>query len=186
LRTTTLLLIGFVACASSETSTNPASDGGTVDPPDDDAGSPAADASDATSRSTSDASDASKDTGAPGAAGSCVTPKTIGLPFSETTGSTAIALDATSVGCGAPASLSEAVYRLVLANDAAVKVTANDQSGQGIGVQVREGSCAGTSVECTWEPNGNYDKTLPLPAGSWLFVVERSPEGSYMFAIAEQ
>jgi hypothetical protein len=60
------------------------------------------------------------------------------------------------------------------------------ESGQGIGVQVRETSCTGTSVECTWQANGSYSKTLPLPAGTWFFVVERSPEGDFSFEIEEQ
>jgi hypothetical protein len=182
------LVSGFVACAcaSSETTTAPAADAGTIDPPLDDAAiADSSSPSDAGSKS--DASDAAaKDTGTPSGNGSCVAPKTVTLPYSETAGSTAVALDTTSVACGAPASLSEAVYRLELANDTAVKVTANDKSGQGIGVQVREDSCTGTSVECGWQSNGIYDQTLPLPAGTWFFVVERSPEGAFSFALAAQ
>lgn len=78
------------------------------------------------------------------------------------------------------------MYRVVLANDTAVKITANDESGQGIGVQVREDSRTGTSVECGWQPTGIYAKTVPLPAGTWLFVVERRPEGSFSFELEAQ
>lgn len=179
-----LALVSFAACSSSESTSTP-TDAGPVDPPED---SGVADSSSPTDSGTpkSDASDAAKDTGTPAANGSCSAPKAITLAFAETAGSTAVALDTTSVACGAPASLSEAVYRLELANDTAVKITANDESGQGIGVQVREDSCTGTSVECGWQANGVYDKTLPLPAGTWLFVVERSPEGAFSFAIEAQ
>lgn len=181
-----LVLLLLVGCSSSETTSSPPADGGAIDPPSD-----AAAASD--SSSTSDAgakkdasADAAKDSGSSSGNGSCAAPKAITLPFSETAGSTAVALDTTSVACGAPASLSEAVYRLELANDTAVKVSANDKSGQGIGVQVREDSCTGTSVECGWQSNGVYDKTLPLPAGTWFFVVERNPEGAFTFAASAQ
>jgi hypothetical protein len=182
-----LVFLALAACSSSETSsTTPPPDSGTTDAPTSDSGPSDAGGTSDTGTTKPDASDAGSDTGTSTAAGSCVAPKTITLPFSETAGSTAVALDATSVACGAPSSLSEAVYRLVLANDAAVKVTANDSSGQGIGVQVRETSCTGTSVECGWQANGIYDKTLPLPAGTWFFVVERNPEGAFTFSIGEQ
>jgi hypothetical protein len=186
LRLPTFFSVVFVACSSSETPPATPADGGTGDPPEADSGA-SIDAPSKADSSTSPPADAAKDTGtSSNAAGSCVAPKAITLPFSETAGSTAVALDSTSVACGAPSSLSEAVYRLVLANDAAVKITASDQSGQGIGVQVRETSCTGTSVECGWQSNGIYDKTVPLPAGTWFVVVERSPAGPFTLAIVEQ
>lgn len=181
-----LVLLFLLGCSSSETTTSaPADAGGTIDPPSDAAVTDSSSSSDAGPKNDA-STDAAKDTGSSSGNGSCAAPKTITLSFSETAGSTAVALDTTSVACGAPASLSEAVYRLELANDTAVKITANDKSGQGIGVQVREDSCTGTSVECGWQSNGVYDKTLPLPAGTWLFVVERNPEGAFSFAVEAQ
>lgn len=180
-----LVFLFLFGCSSSETTGSPPVDAGTTDPPSDASVADSSSSSDA--RAKNDASpDAAKDTGTSSGNGSCAAPEVITLPYSETAGSTAVALDTTSVACGAPASLSEAVYRLELANDTAVKVTANDESGQGIGVQVREDSCTGTSVECGWQSNGVYDKTLPLPAGTWLFVVERNPEGAFSFAVEAQ
>lgn len=179
------LYLAFTACASSETAPSSPSDGGTTEPEPFDSGA-ARDASSSSDSGTpsTDASDAGKDADASSAKpGSCAAPRAVTLPFSEPSGSTSGALDGTSVACGAPASLPEAVYRVVLANDTAVKITANDESGQGIGIQVREDSCTGTSVECTWQANGSYGKTLPLPAGTWLFIVERNPAGAFSFEL---
>ena len=116
--------------------------------------------------------------------GSCLTPTDIALPFAEAAGSTSCALDITSLSCSKEASLPEVVYRLDLATETALTITASDESGQGVGVQVLMDSCQGTSVACEWASNGNVERSLTLPAGSWLFVVERNPAGSFSFALA--
>lgn len=152
------------------------------------AGTPDAEPGEASTNDASPSADAATDTAhadapvSPSEAGNCLAPRSMTMPFAvDTVESTAGQLDTTSVACGAPASVPERVYRLVLTQPTSVTVNAGDRSGQGIGVQVRQDSCTGTSVGCDWSSNGVLARTYALPAGTWLFIVERNPAGLFTF-----
>lgn len=115
-----------------------------------------------------------------GAVGSCLAPEDITLPFAIASGqaSTASLLDVTQLTCSNE-TLPEAVFRLVLAQAKTVTATAGDASGQGVGIQVHKDTCTGTSVACDWKPNGSLSRSYSLPAGTWLFVLERKPAGPF-------
>jgi hypothetical protein len=116
-------------------------------------------------------------------AGSCASPIDITLPFSVADlGDSSAALDGTAPPCS-PEPLPEVVYRLTLAAETTVTITANDNSGQGVGVHVQAADCMGMGAACEWASNGIVDRELTLPAGVWVFVVERRPAGSYDFAV---
>lgn len=169
-----LVLCGLLAACGDDASTSNggAGEGG--------AGGNGADGGAPTSGGGGESSGAAGGTGV----GSCLTPVDIDLPFEEAAGSTARALDVTALDCSPETSLPEVVYRLDLAEDTALTITASDESGQGVGVEVLMDSCQGTSVACEWASNGNVDRSLTLPAGSWLFVVERNPAGNFSLAVA--
>lgn len=117
----------------------------------------------------------------------CLSPHAVTLPFAtDDAASTATLLDVAVMTCNTQTekAFPEAVYRLVLDAPTKVAITASDRSGSGVGVQVRDGSCTGTSVSCDWDNGGNVKRTLDLPAGTWLFLVERSPAGRFSFALA--
>ena len=175
-----LAMVGPAACGSGTTSSVGS-----------EAGTPDAEPGEASTNDANAAADAATDTALadapnnPSGAGSCLTPRAITLPFAVDTVATTIGqLDTTSVACGAPAAVPELVYRLVLSQPASVTVNASDRSGQGIGVQVRQDSCTGASVGCDWSSNGVLARTYPsLPAGTWLFIVERNPAGLITFTV---
>ena len=126
--------------------------------------------------------DAAVDAPSAGGAGSCVSPGDIAVGFHDVR-STASDLDATALTCHASPSLPEAVYRLVVAQPTHVMLSGSDQSGSGIGAQVRADSCTGTSVACDWAANGVLSRGIDLPAGTWVIVVERNPAGMYTFGV---
>jgi hypothetical protein len=129
------------------------------------------------------------DAGSATGPGSCGAPRTVPLGFAETpaAATTVGLLDVTTVTCrpASTTSLPEAVYRLELATPTKVAVKGSDRSGSGIGVQVRMESCTGASVACDWAGNGVLERTYDLPAGSWLFVVERgAAAGPFAFSLS--
>ncbi|MDB4960196.1 MAG: hypothetical protein JWP01_195 [Myxococcales bacterium] len=116
--------------------------------------------------------------------GTCLAPQPISLGFTATAGaSTAQQLDIAMPECVPGLSLSESVYALRLSDPTSVHITASDRSGQGVAVQVRSDTCSGASVACDWADNGAIDRNLSLPAGTWVYIVERRPAGPFTFAV---
>lgn len=174
-------IVHLLACGSSEsvpTTSGPSATAGDSGVP----SLPDSGTSDATT--PSDAASTEKDGSSTSSdAPTCLAPQDITLGFSAPAdASTKSLLDAVAISCGKP-DTAEAVYRLTLTQPTTVRVQANDRSGSGIGVQVVANTCTGASVGCTFQANGVFDRTYPLPAGTWLFIVERAPAGPFSFSV---
>jgi len=116
--------------------------------------------------------------------GTCLSPRDVVVGFhTDAMASTASNLDVTKLSCHQTPTVPEAVFRLTVSQTTHVVMSGNDESGAGIGAEVRVDSCTGTSVACEWEPNGNLSRTIDLPAGTWIIAVERSPAGRYSFGL---
>jgi hypothetical protein len=116
--------------------------------------------------------------------GSCGSPFDISLPFEQTgVDSTGGSDDVTST-CE-PIPVPETVFRIGFATEHTVTVTAAADSGDGISLEIRAEDCSGTLVGCVWQADGGIEQVLTLPAGSWVFIVQRSPAGSFDFSVTE-
>ncbi len=124
-------------------------------------------------------------TGSGGAGdGSCASPFAISLPFEQTGVDSTGGSDDVASTCE-PVPLPEAVFRIGLATEHTVTVTATADSGDGISLEIRAEDCTGTLVGCVWQADGGIEQVLTLPAGSWVFIVQRSPAGSFDFSVTE-
>lgn len=120
-----------------------------------------------------------------GESGSCASPLDITLPYRRPTASPTVPHgDATALSCATASGLGEAALRVTLTAAKTVHVTGNDLSGQGLGVEIRSGSdCTGASKQCIWKSTGVLDEMVDLPAGTFVFVVERNPTGELTFGV---
>lgn len=134
--------------------------------------------------STSGSGSGSTSTGSAMGTGSCLSPRDVSLGFTaDASATTADQLDTATLDCNTNGSQPEVVYRLTLSAMTTVHLTAGDHSGQGVGVSVRQDSCDGQSVGCDFASNGVLDRSYPLPAGVWVFVVERNPPGPFTLTV---
>lgn len=176
--------LALAACGSSSSSTG--GDGGGLIGADGSSGSSGGPGDGGSSGNPGDGGSSGNSGDGGFAPGTCLAPTDITLDFTAPADATTKdSLDVTTLTCSNQvAGLPEVVYRLVLAAPTTVKLTGSDKSGSGIGVQVRQDSCTGTSVGCDWQGNGVLDRTYPLTAGTWVFVVERKAAGPFALTIS--
>jgi hypothetical protein len=110
--------------------------------------------------------------------GACAAATMHEAPFSVTASADTSSTDL-ALSCQADATAGQAAHAITLAQAAMVDITASDESGQGVGVEIRTPACAPASVACVWQSNGNVHQSVSLAAGTWVIVVQRKPAGKY-------
>ena len=116
--------------------------------------------------------------------GSCASPLEIPVPFEMLDASSADGSDDVASNCE-PVPMPETVFRVTFATERTVTIEADAPSSEGISLEIRAEGCAGALVGCEWQVDGGLEQVMTLPAGSWGFIVQRNPAGSFTFRVTE-
>ena len=88
-------------------------------------------------------------------------------------------------GCFDTEGAAEAVFAFEVAGPRTLRITASDESGQGIAVSLRRGvGCIeGQFLDCQAASNGILDAEVPVEAGVHTIIVERVPSGPFSVSV---